>query len=51
MTSEQLTAKISGLSVVFWLALVLAGLSGCQSYQPEGGDLLQAYEAGRRNNP
>lgn len=47
MNTEQMIAKISGLSVVFWLAVVLSGLSGCQSYQPEGRDLWQAVRVGR----
>lgn len=44
--SEQFNARLSGLSVVFWLAVALAGLSGCQ-HQPPGADLWIAVGAAR----
>lgn len=48
MNADKVITRISGLSVVFWLAVVLAGLSGCQSaYQPPGEGLWIAVGAAR----
>lgn len=47
MNTDQLITRISGLSVVFWLAVVGFALAGCQSYQPPGADLWIAVGAGR----
>lgn len=40
--------KPTPLALAFWISLVcIVLLAGCQSYQPPGGDLWQAVEAGR----